>query len=352
VVSAPYTKLGNDNSSRLNIFQLSREWSELHGCLKTSFLAAFMSSIAAASASFAKAKFTRAFKSGRQDPEQKQAKRISASGRRTMNDWLHELPIVWMVLLVFGFTALITAAIYVVVMVLSVGHGARSFKAVSAGMLSPLGVLFALFFAFTASQVWNDNDRANSAVEREASALRTVAILAAAFPGEAETKLRNLIRSYAADAAAQEWPMMAHRTATLKVIPNLLAEALQLTLGLTPSSPGQQIAQREITTALESALDARRQRIIISQSQVNWIKWSCLCLQAACALIAIAMVHSDNWFTSAIAMGLFAFGVAASLLVILANDRPFTGELSVGPNRLLQVMPELESGQQGSLETR
>ena len=35
---------------------------------------------------------------------------------------------------------------------------ARSFKAVSPGMLPPLGVLFALFIAFTASQVWTDND--------------------------------------------------------------------------------------------------------------------------------------------------------------------------------------------------
>ena len=265
-----------------------------------------------------------------------------------MNDWLHNLPIVWMAILVFGLTALITAAIYAGVMVLSAGERARSFKAFSAAMLSPLGILSALFIAFTASQVWNDNEKANSVVDREASALRNVAILAAAFPGDAETNLRNLLRSYITDAATQEWPMMAQRTATLQVIPSPLAEALRLTLGLTPSSPGQQTAQREITTALESAFDARRQRIILSQSQVNWIKWACLCLQAACVLIAIAMVHSDNRLSAAIAMWLFAFGVAASLLLILANDRPFIGELAVKPTPLLQVMPELESAQHGN----
>jgi hypothetical protein len=63
-----------------------------------------------------------------------------------MNDWLHNLPIVWMALLVFGLTALSATAIYVVVMALSVGERARSFKAVSPGLLSPLGILFALFF--------------------------------------------------------------------------------------------------------------------------------------------------------------------------------------------------------------
>jgi len=258
-----------------------------------------------------------------------------------MNDWLHNLPVVWMALLIFGLTALVTAAIYGVVTVLSVGEPARSFKAVSPGLLPPLGILFALFMAFTATQVWSDNEKANSVVDREASALRTVVILAAAFPGEPETRLRNLIRSYVADAVAQEWPMMAHRTATLQVIPYSLAEALQFTLAMTPSGQGQQTAQREIAVALENALDARRQRIIISQSEVNWVKWLCLSLQAVCALLAIAMVHSDNRLTSAITMGLFGVGVAASLLLILAYDRPFTGEFAVNPNPLLQVMPAL-----------
>ena len=119
-----------------------------------------------------------------------------------MNDWLHNLPIVWMALLVFGLTALVTAAVYLVVTVLSVGERARSFKAVSPGMLPPLGILFALFIAFTASQVWTDNDRASAGVDREASALRSVVILAAAFPGESETRLRSLIRSYVGDGGS------------------------------------------------------------------------------------------------------------------------------------------------------
>jgi hypothetical protein len=47
-------------------------------------------------------------------------------------------------------------------------------------------------------------------------------------------------------------------------------------------------------------------------------------------------------------MGLFAVGVGASLLLILAHDRPFIGHISVRPTPLLQVMPELESNQQGT----
>jgi hypothetical protein len=63
-----------------------------------------------------------------------------------MSDWLHNLSLVWMALLVFSLIFLVTAAIYVVVAMLSVGERARSFKAVSPGLLPPLGVLFALLW--------------------------------------------------------------------------------------------------------------------------------------------------------------------------------------------------------------
>src|SRR5262249_15528200 len=39
-----------------------------------------------------------------------------------MSDWLHNLPVLWMGLVVFGFTYLVAAAIYALVNVLAVGE--------------------------------------------------------------------------------------------------------------------------------------------------------------------------------------------------------------------------------------
>ena len=55
------------------------------------------------------------------------------------------------------------------------------------------------------------------------------------------------------------------------------------------------------------------------------------------------MVHSDNRLASIMAMGIFATGVATSIFLILAHDRPFTGEIAIKPDPLLQVMPEIAS---------
>jgi hypothetical protein len=188
--------------------------------------------------------------------------------------------------------------------------------------------------------VWNDLDRAAAAVNREASALRAVVLLSPSFPGEPEARLQGLVRRHIQDAVKQEWPAMARRRATLAMTPAPLAEALQVSLALEPRGDGQVAAQREILSALQNALDARRQRIIISGAAVNWVKWTGLLLQAVCMLVAIAMVHSDNRKTAALAMGLFATGVAVSIVLIASHNRPFTGEVSVGPGLLLQVLPE------------
>jgi hypothetical protein len=44
-------------------------------------------------------------------------------------------------------------------------------------------------------------------------------------------------------------------------------------------------------------------------------------------------------------MGLFATGVAASVLLIAAHDRPFTGQISISPEPLLQIMPVASASQ-------
>ena len=102
--------------------------------------------------------------------------------------------------------------------------------------------------------------------------------------------------------------MMAHRAAPLNMTPHPLQEALQFTLALPATSAGQQTAQREIISALEAALDA--------------------------------FVHCDDRLASLLAMGLFASGVSASVLLIAAHDRPFVGQIAVTPKPLLQIVSD------------
>ena len=111
-----------------------------------------------------------------------------------MGKWFENLSIGWMSLVVFGLVYLGTAAIFAAIIRFAGGERSRIFKGLSPGMLPPLGIIFGLFVAFVAAQVWNDADRAKAAVNMEANALSTVIFLSASFPGQPEARLRELTR--------------------------------------------------------------------------------------------------------------------------------------------------------------
>jgi hypothetical protein len=78
-----------------------------------------------------------------------------------MSNWLLNLPVLWMAVVIFTCAYLLAALIHWISMSLAVEERARAFKA-------------GLLVGFIASQVWSDFERAKVAVATEASALRTV----------------------------------------------------------------------------------------------------------------------------------------------------------------------------------
>ena len=253
--------------------------------------------------------------------------------------WLHDLSTGWLAVVVFAATYLVAAAIFLVVMALARDRRADAFKAVSPGLLPPMALLFGLLVGFLAAQVWSDSGRAQLAVDREASALRSVVLLMEAYPGEPEAQMRVLLRRYIEESVTEEWPAMARGDATLTVIPVALDRALRLGLKLTPRTEGQKTAQREIVASVQTAFDARRQRIILSESSVNWVKWTGVILVGVLTLFAIAFVQSGNRLAAALALWLFASAMACSLVLIASQDRPFSGEFRIRPDLLEQVAP-------------
>jgi hypothetical protein len=254
--------------------------------------------------------------------------------------WLEGLPTAWLIIVLFAGTFLVTAAIYLLAVRFAAGPHGAALGAVSPGLLSPMGLVFGLIVGFLVAGLWADLSDARDAVNREASALRSTSLVAeATFPGTTSSRINALIDRQITDAATKEWPAMADQRATLSTVPTPLAQALRLALQLNPSNQAQVTGQRELVSSIQAALDARRQRIIVSETSVNWVRWLAVVALAALTLVAIACVHAANRRTAAIAMGIFGTAVAVTLVLIAAQARPFSGEFGVKPDPLLQVAP-------------
>jgi len=174
--------------------------------------------------------------------------------------------------------------------------------------------------------------------------------------GTAQTDLfHSVIAAVSSSAKAdlEELQNAGLSTGQLAAIENVVKSAVSRNLELAVSAEFGSLNENEAAflydidpgaldetgeKALRTALDARRQRIAISESSVGAIKWAGILLQGLCTLVAIAMVHGDNKRACAITLTLFATGVALSVLLIAAYSRPFAGANSVPPKLLKQVI--------------
>ena len=231
-------------------------------------------------------------------------------------------PVVALTMLVGSYT-LAATAYAVVALAHRSGHGA-TLRAISPATLTPLVMIFGLFVGFLAADVWPSFERARAAVDLEAMALREAVLLADALPPEARTNLRASVRAHIAYAVKEEWPAMAIGGETLRRLPRELMHGTMQLLAMTPTQPGHRLAQERALSAIEKALDARRQRILLSQVSVGPIKWLVVITLAALIQLTIAMLHVDSRAAKLITMLLFGTAVAASMLLIMAYDQPFS----------------------------
>ena len=87
---------------------------------------------------------------------------------------------------------------------------------------------------------------------------------------------------------------MASGRATLQSIAVALAEAMTALLSFTPAQSNQQLAQQRALVAIEQALEARRNRVLLSQAEIAPIQWIAIIVIAVLILITLAMVLVEH----------------------------------------------------------
>jgi len=251
-----------------------------------------------------------------------------------------------MTLAVFGLAYFLAAAIFVVVMRLAAGERGDAFKALSPAMLSPLGGVFGLLLVFSADPVWKNYGEAKQHIAVEATSLRDALILSKGLPRETDAKLHHLIRVYVRSAVEREWPAMAEnrvQAMTHRVCgcsKELLA-AVNFTRSLRSQDAGQQAREAEIVDALNKVREARRGRILVSENKEVNFRLLGLLVIGSCILIWIALVHSGNRRSCAIALVLFSTVMAMSSLLILSYASPFNGEHGLSSMILAEAAEDL-----------
>ena len=255
-----------------------------------------------------------------------------------MISWIESKQTAVIALIVFGIYYAVTAVIFVVGALLHKRERAAHLKATSPVMLTPLSVIAGLLIAFLASRVWSNLDRAQTDVVQEASALHAVVLILNNLPADISATVRKSLKRYIDFIDTTDWPTMGAGHANLRQEPPGLPDAMAALLSFKPAVEGQTLAQQRAVAALEQAFAARRSRILLSEAAIAPIQWIVIVLLTFLILITVAMVHVDRPITMFINLFIFATAVAASVVLLMVNDRPFAaGGNTVQPDALLEL---------------
>lgn len=219
---------------------------------------------------------------------------------------------------------------------------ARSLQGVAPPFINIVGVLFGLTLAFLANDTWSAHDRALKSVYREADSLHSLVVLSDTLPDGLKNRLRTALARYAADSI-DEWPLLAERTESRQVLAD--ADAL-LTLLASPEiqkAAGDNV-QAMLLRKASDVRDERDQRVALSQTHVNPLKWCGMAFLGMLTLLSVAVVHVDRPRAALVAVVLFALAAAPTAAIVLIQGNPFQHPTDVTPAPIKEAVAGLRAG--------
>jgi hypothetical protein len=255
--------------------------------------------------------------------------------------WIESQPTVIIALIVFGAAYLSAALIFCIAAFLSRRPIGKALQSVTPGILSPLGTILGILIAFLAVRVWTNLDHAQEHIGREVSALREVVMLADSLPVDVRARVREAIRKHLEAVVSEDWPAMAEARISLRSFPPHLEEAMDAILSFAPVGANQQLVQNHALTALEDALEFRRNRVAVSRAEIAPVQWAVIVVLAGMILVTIAAIHINVRPAMAVTMFVFSTAVAMCLILLMVYDRPFgSGGFTLPPTAYREAMPD------------
>jgi uncharacterized membrane protein len=110
-------------------------------------------------------------------------------------------------------------------------------------------------------------------------------------------------------------------------------------LSFAPTDASQQLTQQRTLIALEQAIDARQNRILLSKApSIATQQWIAIIVLAVLLFLTAAMVHIDQPLAKAMSLFMLSTAIAVCCMLLLINERPFSrGGFFIGPDVLQQI---------------
>jgi len=205
------------------------------------------------------------------------------------------------------------------------------------GTVQAIGVFYGITVGLIAVGVWNTNSDASTLVSKEATAIASLYRDVSGYPQPIRDELHSKLREYTLYIINDAWPAQK-KGITLNSGARIIDSFESTLYTFEPTTPGQSALHSETLRAFNQLLDARRMRNIAVDSGLSSVMWAVIWVGAAISIAIGYFFRIEDLKLHTILIGLMSGFLAMLLFMIVINDKPFYGYVSVSADAYQQVL--------------
>ena len=206
------------------------------------------------------------------------------------------------------------------------------------GTVQAIGVFYGITVGLIAVGVWTTNSNASDLVSKEAMSIGALYRDVSGYPQPLRDELRSKLREYTVFVIDQAWPAQKRGYGQKLDTGNRIMDEFQNRLySFEPSTPGQVALHSETLKAYNNLIEYRRLRIDAVDSGLSMVMWAVIWVGAGISIGVAYFFNIPDAKLHATLVALMGGFLAMVLFMIVINDKPFYGQVSVSsdPYRLI-----------------
>lgn len=208
------------------------------------------------------------------------------------------------------------------------------------GTVQAIGVFYGITVGLIAVGVWNTNSSAADLVSREAASIGALYRDVNGYPEPLRSELRTRLREYTRFVIEQAWPAQKQGS-LVDTGTHILDEFQAKFYEFEPSSPGQITLHGEALRAYNQLIEYRRLRIDAVGNRLSSVMWAVIWIGAAISIGVAYFYALEDAKLHLVLVALMAGFLAIVLFMIVINDRPFFGYMSISSEPYKLVLERL-----------
>jgi hypothetical protein len=201
-------------------------------------------------------------------------------------------------------------------------------KNVAMVVLAVVATVNSLLLALTAVSAWDSFGAAEAAVVQEGNTISALARDLAVYDSAQSRDVRRMLREYTDTVVKVEWRDMQRGTPNDDVW-NMFDRMFLAIGAIEPDTPRRVSLLPEIWSRTNELVKQRRSRLYTSESHVPGTLWAVVVIGTVLTIVTTFVLPPTRfnfWM-----VGLVTLSIGLVFYLILAMDRPYTGETGISP---------------------